>query len=389
MPTITHLDILPIATPAIADDLDSASETLVVRVTDENGVTGIGECDAAASVAESFLTMPGAHFWNQSPMEILQGRDPLELRANWEALYEGTIYSGRRGLGIHALSAIDIALHDLAARQIDQPVYKLIGGACRSMLRPYATIWPGMPHERSLTQMLDATFELFEKARELGFTAFKMEVLYFDLATDSQLVDAIRQGRKHLGDDATMMVDFGYRWNDWHAAKWVIDRIEDSNIYFAEAALSHDNLRGHARLSKQTGVRICGAEMAATRFEIREWIEVGKVAVVQPDINRCGGFTEIIRIAELAAMDGVQVIPHGWKTGITAACARHFQAACPNCEFIEFHAPELSTSLLRKHLVSPEPELRDGCMELPSGSGLGIDLNDDFVRQHTVRRCDG
>jgi L-alanine-DL-glutamate epimerase-like enolase superfamily enzyme len=208
-----------------------------------------------------------------------------------------------------------------------------------------------------------------------------MEVLYYEAATDRQLVDAVRQGRRQLGDDVTLMVDFGYRWRDWHAAKWVLDRVADSDLYFAEATLHHDDLIGHARLARRTGVRIGGAEFAATRFEVREWIERGKVAVVQPDINRCGGFTEIRRIADLAELYGVQVIPHGWKTGITAACGRHFQAATGNAPFFEFLSPELYDSALRRHLVGPEPTLADGKMALPEGPGLGVELNEAFLAQ--------
>ncbi|HXG24622.1 MAG TPA: enolase C-terminal domain-like protein, partial [Chthonomonadales bacterium] len=191
-------------------------------------------------------------------------------------------------------------------------------------------------------------------------------------------------GRRLLGDDITMMLDFGYRWRDWHAAKWVLDRITDCNIYFAEATLQHDDLYGHARLAEHTDIRICGAEHAATRWEIREWIEVGKVAIVQPDINRCGGLTEIRRIADLAELYGVQVIPHAWKTGITAACGRHFQAATINAPFFEFLSPHLYDSPLRRDLVSPEPTISEGHMALPDTPGLGVTLNEEVVWRYTL-----
>lgn len=381
MANIAKVEVLPLFAPAHSGaDCDGSVDTVVVRITDENGLTGIGECDAPPHVVKAYIEMPTAHIWSQNSIDLLIGRDPLELRAIWETLYDATQYPGRRGLGIHALSAIDIALHDLAAKQIGQPVYKLMGGARRKHLTPYATIFPGMPLGRKLNEILDQTFSLFDRARELGFRAMKMEVLYEDAATDRQLVDAIRQGRKHLGDETTMMVDFGYRWRDWHSAKWVLDRTADCNIYFAEACLQHDDLAGHARLSQNSGVRICGAEHAATRFEIREWIEVGRVSVVQPDINRCGGLTEIQRIADLAELHGVQVIPHGWKSGITAACGRHFHAAIINAEYFEFLSPHLYDSPLRTRLVTPEPKIEDGRMALPSDPGLGVELNEDFVR---------
>lgn len=318
-------------------------------------------------------------------VELLIGADPMETTALWERLYDATQYPGRRGIGIHALSAVDIALHDLVGKQVGRPVYTLMGGARRESLTPYATIFPGMPAGRSIRQLMDVIGGQFERAVALGFRALKMEVLFFDLVSDRELVGLIKEGRAMLGDEITMMLDFGYRWRDWHAAKWVLDRVVDCDIYFAEAALQHDDLHGHARLSMQTDVRICGAEYAATRWEVREWIEVGKVAVVQPDISRCGGLTEIRRIADMAELYGVQVIPHGWKTGITAAVGRHFQAATSNAPFFEYLSPELYDSPLRRDLVTPEPTISHGRMPLPDGPGLGITLKDGIIERYATR----
>jgi L-alanine-DL-glutamate epimerase-like enolase superfamily enzyme len=122
--------------------------------------------------------------------------------------------------------------------------------------------------------------------------------------------------------------------------------------------------------------------MAATRFECREWIERGRVDVLQPDVNRAGGLTEMARIAQLAELAGVLVVPHGWKTGITAAAARHFQAATPNVPFVEHLSADLFDSPLRRELVSPEPAIVDGAMELPTLPGLGIELDADAVERY-------
>jgi L-alanine-DL-glutamate epimerase-like enolase superfamily enzyme len=187
-----------------------------------------------------------------------------------------------------------------------------------------------------------------------------------------------------LGDGIMMALDFGYRWSSWHDALWVLQRLSDANIYFAEATLQHDDLEGHARLAAMSPIRICGAEAAAGRHEIREWIERGRVAVVQPNITRSGGLTEIRRIAEMAEMAGVQVIPHGWKTGITSAAGRHFQAACPAAPYFEYVSPAVFDSRLRRELTSPEATLKDGRMPLPTLPGLGIALNEQLVEELRV-----
>jgi L-alanine-DL-glutamate epimerase-like enolase superfamily enzyme len=384
---ITAVEVIPLATPhERADDLDGTVDTVLVRLTDADGRTGIGEADAPPDVVKAFIEMPSAHLWSQNPAQVLIGADPVEVTALWERLYEATIYPGRRGLGIHALSAIDVALHDLAGKQLGIPAYQLMGGARRQKLRPYCTIYPGLAGGRSVRELMALIERQFGQALSLGFRAVKMEVLFYDLVSDVELVGLIREGRRMLGDSITMALDFGYRWRDWYDAKWVLDRVADCDIYFAEATLQHDDLVGHARLAQSSPIRVCGGEFAATRFEIREWIEVGKVAVVQPDISRCGGLTEIRRIADLCELHGVQVIPHGWKTGILAQCGRHFQAACPASPLFEFISPHVYESPLRRDLVSPEPEVRDGLMDLPERPGLGIELNEEVVRRY---RTDG
>ena len=391
MAKIARLEVIPLAAPVqTADDLDGTTETVVVRVFDEDGRSGIGETDAPASVVKSFLEMPTQHLWSRNMSEVLIGGDPLELAAIWQRMYEGVFWPGRRGLGIHALSAVDVALHDLAGKQHGVPAYKLMGGARRERLRPYCTIYPGLPRGRSIETLMSEIGRQFEAALAGGYRAVKMEVLFFDLVTDAELVALIKRGRKMLGEGIQMALDFGYRWQNWHDARWVLDRITDCDIFFAEATLQHDDLEGHARLAETSSIRICGAEAAATRWEVREWLERGRVGVVQPNITRGGGLTEIRRIAELCELHGAEVIPHGWKTGITAAAGRHFQAACPAAPLFEVVSPKVFDSLLRRELVSPEPEPVDGTMALPDAPGLGIELNEELVqRLRTDRRADG
>ena len=380
MNAIAKFEVIPIAAPdAIADDLDGTTDTVIVKLTDEAGLSGIGETDAPPHVVKAFLEMPTAHLWSRNVQEILIGADPIEATGLWQKLYDGTFWPGRRGLGIHAISAIDIALYDLAGKQRNVPAYKLMGGARRERIRPYCTIFPGLAHGRGIEELMTEIGRQFEVALAVGFRAVKMEVLFYDLVTDRELVDLIRRGRKMLGDDIQMAVDFGYRWSNWHDALFVLDRIRDCDILFAEATLQHDDLDGHAELAARSPIRIGGAEAAATRFEIREWLTRGKVGVVQPNIGRSGGLTEIRRIADFCELMGAEVVPHGWKTGITSAVGRHFHAACGPAPVFEYVSPKVFNSVLRRELVSPEPEIFDGYMALPDRPGLGIDLNEEFA----------
>lgn len=372
------------AREADALDLDGSSETVVVRLTDEEGRRGIGEADAAATVVRELVLMADVHAWSRGLASVLVGRDPVPIRALHRELYESTLWHGRRGLGVHALSAVDVALHDLAGKQLGRPVVDLLGGAVRDATRPYATIYQGAPRGRTLGALMDMTAELFERALALGLRAVKMEVIWGDLVTDRQLVDCIREGRRLLGEEVDLLVDFGYRWRDWREALWTLSRLEDADLFLAEAALQHDDLAGHRRLAERAPMRIGGAEMAATVHECREWLREGGVDVLQPDVGRCGGLTELRRIAELAELEGALVVPHGWKSGITAAAGRHFQAATVNAPCFELLHPDLFDSPLRRELVRPEPPIVDGLMPVPSEPGLGIELDEDALARFGV-----
>jgi L-rhamnonate dehydratase len=381
---VSEVEVLALRASVDPEDLDSSSETVIVRLTDEDGRTGIGEADAPALAVRELVIMDDLHAWSRGLRSVVLGRDPFEREALWHDLYEATIYHGRRGLGIHALSAVDVALHDLAGKQLGRPVYQLLGGARRERIVPYATIWPGTAKGRTLGELMDASATLLRRALAVGFRAVKVELFFGEIARDSDLVDCIRESRRLVGDDVTLMLDFGYRWSDWRDALRVLSSVADCDVFFAEATLRHDDLAGHAKLAARSPIRIAGAEMAATAHECLEWLERAHVDVLQPDVNRCGGLTELRRIAELAAWWGAVVVPHCWKTGITVAASAHFQAATPNVPYVETLSPAVFASPLRAELTRPEPELVDGTLPLPDAPGLGIELVEDAVRRYRV-----
>jgi len=374
---ISSIEVIPFASKSPdTDEMDTSSSTVVVRLTDTEGRHGIGEADAPWLAVKAFIEMPTEHSWSQTISKTVIGLDPVEARANWDRLYQATLYPGRRGLGIHALSAIDIAMYDLAGKQLGLPAYKLLGGATRDCLQPYCTIYAGNAHGKASVPALIAAGERqMIKAIELGFTKLKLELLFGPFASDRDLVDIVRGTRKLIGDDISLALDFGYRWHSAADARQTLRRLAEFDIAFAEAVLQHDDLHGHAKLAHDGAIKLCGAEFAATRWEIREWINVGKVDIVQPDVTRSGGLTELMRIADLCEMHGVQVIPHGWKTGILVAASGHFHAAHNSCPSFEFISPEIFPSPLRQNLTTPEPKVNAGTFSLPGAPGIGVELS--------------
>ncbi len=380
---ITRIECLQLRSPhASPDDCDGAVDTAVIRITADNGMYGLGETDAPPNVIAALLETPTAHIWSRSARDILLNQNPLEVEALWDRLYEGTIYHARRGLGIMLMSAIDIALHDLRGKLLGLPVYQIAGGAARPEITPYATLFPSMPQGRSWAEMQKSCFSLIEKARELGFRAMKMEMLFYDLVSDRELIRFIYECRKLIGDECDFMIDVGYRWKNSNKALTVLRAVEDARLFFVETPLHTDDLDGLARLAEATSTPVAAGEFLQTRHEFRELMDRGHCDVIQPDMGRVGGLTEALRCARMAGERGLYCVPHAWKTGLTAAATRHFGAAVPNCPYTELFHQDLFPSFLRSHLAKPEIELHDGRWRLPTLPGIGVDLD-----QATVEQC--
>jgi L-rhamnonate dehydratase len=364
------------------EDLDSSSETLLLEVEDVEGRVGIGEADTASRAGAALIDMEDVHRWNGSFRGVLLGADPFTIAELWARMAERTSYAGPSGIARHTLAGLDIALHDLAGKQLGRPAFQLLGGARREFLSPYATVYAGAARGRSLGELMERSRRLLERALAAGFRAVKLELIFEEAASDRQLVDCIHEARRTVGEEIELLVDFGYRWSHWRDALAVLRAVEDCRLWLVEAALAHDDLTGHARLAARAEPRIGGAELATTLEECVAWLEIGRVDVLQPDVARAGGLTGMRRIAELAAVRGAEVVPHCWKTGINAAAARHFQAASPNVPLIEMLTPELFDSPLRSELVRGEPALREGRLPLPDRPGLGIELVPEAVEAY-------
>ena len=383
---ITRIECLQFRAPqAKPGDCDGAVDTAVIRITADNGLFGLGETDAPPNAIAALLLAPSAHIWSLGIRDLLIGENPLEVERLWDKVYEGTIYHGRRGLGIMLMSAIDIALHDLRGKALGLPVCETLGGPARQNVLPYATLFPGMSQGRSWNDLARQCLSLMESAISQGFRAIKIETLFDDLISDRQWVDFIRECRQLVGDDRALMVDVGYRWKNFKEALWALRRVEDMQLLFVETPLHTDDLDGLARLAAATTTPVAAGEFLQTRHEFRELIERGGCDVIQPDLGRVGGLTEALRCAHMASEKGLYCIPHAWKTGLTVAATLHFGAVVPNCPYVEFFDPALFPSLLRSRLAGPDPQLQNGTWRLPTTPGLGVALNPEALERYVVR----
>lgn len=362
------------------DYCDTAQDNAVVRVATNTGLVGIGEVESNPWVIKALIESPSSNAYTRSLGELLLNQDPTDPEAIWDHLYRQSFLVGRRGAGICALGALDMAVWDVFGKASAQPIWRLLDSqAGKSTVVPYASL---LPTGRTLGAYRGSLLAKARWAVEAGFRAVKLEILirgpfaqYGLQQSNDAIVDLVAAGRAAVGPDIDLIVDVGYCWTDWQEAAQVMRRLEQHNLFFIETPLMPDDLDGYAKLAQATAIPIAAGELLQTRFEFADLMDRGNVHVVQPDVGRVGGITEAVRVAKMARERGKLVVPHCWKSGIGIAASTHLATVSPNCPYFEFLPAVTSESTLRKELVDNDPVPVDGQLPVPSLPGLGVKLN--------------
>jgi L-alanine-DL-glutamate epimerase-like enolase superfamily enzyme len=369
---ITGVETIYLRQPQVKQQCDSGQDALIVKVTTDAGITGIGEVDSSPMAVKGAIEGPFSHTTAAGLRESILGEDPLQTEYLWHKMYRANIYAGRRGIGIHAMSGIDLALWDIKGKALGLPVWKLLGGGFHKKLRCYASsLFGPTPKE---------TYDLARRFRDRGFQAVKFgwDPMGRDAKTD---IDLVRQGRKGLGDDGDLLIDAGLVWD----AKTALQRaraFEEFNIFWLEEPLRPDDYEGYRKLSEATSIRIAAGEEESNRLSYLDLMDRGKIDVVQIDLTRCGGLTEAMKIASLAYDRGLVVANHGFTTYINVTAALHFLNSIPNALIVEFVAEEKTT--LRDEITKQKIHAQDGYLLIPDASGLGIDLDEERIEKFRV-----
>ena len=386
---ITRIDCHVLLVPDYDDQAcSSAQDNLVVEIHTDEGITGIGETDTNPWVARKCIRARGTHCMGLGLEEMLLGEDPLEPERIWNKLYSGSKMTGRRGAVICAMGAIDMALWDICGKAAGKPIYELLGGAAKPHITPYASL---IPASRTLDGYRHDLVAAAARAKGIGFRAGKMEVCINGpyshngiQESNDAIVDIVAACREAVGPDFVMMADVAYCWASPQEALEVIEKLAPFDLFFIETPIDIDDLDGYAYLADHSPVPIAAGEWQNTHWEFLDLADRGKLAVLQPDVGRVGGFSEIRKVGHLAAERGLQIVPHCWKTGIGIAASAHFAAATECCRYIEFMPADLCDSVLRKELVKDELQMVDGVIPLPEKPGLGIELNRDALDRYAA-----
>jgi len=351
---------------------DGSYDNCVILIHTDEGVTGLGETESLAPAIQAIINGPSAHNHAQALKEVLIGCDPRDPEL-WQRMYESTDYVGRRGLVMHAIGGVDLALWDLRGKLQGKPVHVLLGGARRGRLPAYGTIYP-------IERTPEGVKRQIKRGQEMNLRAFKLCADPWwmdDLKLTGQLLLAAREA---AGPQAKLIVDAALSYRTAEEGLGLIPVLLDAGIWFLEAPLPLDDVEGHARMAGH-GLPLGVGDLGLTH--VREFIEMmdhGGADICQPDITEVGGFTGILKIAEAATQRGKRVITHGYKTNIEIAANLHFLAAQKNEEILEY---SLSHSPLRWETTQELlPVESDGCVRVPQAAGLGVTLNPEAVRKY-------
>ncbi|WP_155160537.1 mandelate racemase/muconate lactonizing enzyme family protein [Sansalvadorimonas verongulae] len=371
---ITDVEVIHLRVPVPGETCTWGEDALIVRIHTDEGITGLGESDSSPMVIKALIETPNSNLYCYGLKELLIGENPLEIARLWQKMYWASNYVGRRGAGIHAISAIDIALWDIAGQFYGVPLHTLLGGKFRDRIRAYGTFIPADKPEDNR----EIALGLVEK----GFTSMKFGggVLGDDPEVDYQIVKNVREA---IGPDIELQIDLATRWKTSGHALRMCKRLEPFNLNWVEEPVLADDEKGYTKLSNLSDQRIAGGEALTTVHEFKEFLERFGTCIVQPDITRCGGISEMRKIYDMAVMHGTQLIPHGFSTGILLSASVHFLASCEHGTLMEYSE---STSPLVNDggLVTNPVQFKDGYLEVPDLPGLGIELNDDMVREYQV-----
>lgn len=383
---ITRIDCHVLLVPDYdTEACSSAQDDLVVEIHTDEGITGVGETDTNPWVAHACIQARGTHCMGLGLEEMLIGADPLQPEAVWLKLYSDSKMTGRRGALICAMGAIDMALWDIKGNALGVPIYKLLGGAVKDHITPYASL---LPTGRTLAEYRASLLDKLRQAKATGFATAKLEICingpYSHNALqepNDAIVEMVAGCRQIVGADFVLMVDVAYAWSNAKQALAVLDRLSPYDLFFLETPLDIDDLDGYAFLYEHSPIPIAAGEWQNTHFEFLDLADRGRVDVLQPDIGRVGGFTEARKVCQIATERGRLIVPHCWKSGIGIAASAHLAAATACCPYIEFLPAELSESALRRELLTSDLPFVNGKIPLPEEPGLGIELNRDALEK--------
>lgn len=355
----------------------------LVEVETDEGVTGWGECFGPGNIA---LANKGIVEKVIQPMIL--GDDPMDRDVIWHKVYNLMRDHGQKGMPLQALSGVDIALWDIAGKVAGLPIYKLIGGAHRTRVSVYGY---GMMLRREDVNAMESRFKDEAAAiRDMGFVATKMKV-GLGPKDDVKLATAVREG---IGDDFRFMVDANHCYTTSDAF-YVGRALEELDAYWFEEPVAPEDYDGYRELRAGLNVNISGGEAEFNRWGWRALLESRGLDIAQPEVCALGGISEYLRVLALCHAHFTPVINHVWGSAVAISANLQLLAAMPPLPGGLFPAEPMlefdtTDNKFRDQLLTEPLDIQGqvartgGYARVPSGPGLGIEPDRDFIKHFTV-----
>ena len=341
---------------------------LIVEVFTDDGHVGIGNAALSPHVTKETI--------DRYLAPLLIGADPWDVEYLWQHMYRRTMAFGRKGIGMVAISAVDIALWDVLGKTAKHPVYRLLGGRTKARIPVYAS--------RLYSTPLDELAAEARSYQEQGYRAMKLRFGWGP--TDGaegmrRNVELVQTVRDAVGNDIDIMADAYMGWTlDY--AKRMLPLLEPLNLRWLEEPVIPDDIHGYAELKAYGRVPIAGGEHEFTLYGFRELLEARAVDYIQFDTNRVGGITQARKVAALAEAHSVPVVPHAGQMH-----NYHVVMASLNSPIAE-HFPLVDVEVgneLFWYIFKGEPKARDGYVDLDdTAPGLGLTIDEDALREFEI-----
>jgi D-galactarolactone cycloisomerase len=344
----------------------------ILKVSTDEGITGWGEgCEGPAAAVVKHILEP-----------MLKGQDPINRIGLWQMMFDA-LYNANLavGFGGSAISALDTALWDIAGKAKSMSVSELLGGRIRDKIAVYAT---GLYYSEG-----EMEGRLIEEALgyvEAGYRGMKTKVGGLPIVEDVRRVAAIREA---IGPNIELMVDANQAFNATSAIR-IGNRLAEYDILWFEEPVNAHDLEGYLQIKAALPMAIAGGENLRTRFEFNHFLTRRAYDIVQPDVINVGGITEMRNVAMTANALGIQVNPHVWGSPIMIAATLHVAATihpCPPARNPEPYAQapvmefDRTPSAIREELCTEPFDQKDGFVEVPTGPGLGIEIDEEALKR--------
>jgi D-galactarolactone cycloisomerase len=343
------------------------SATLVEVLTDE-GISGWGEAFAQGLEPPEIA----ATVIDRALRPLVVGADPLDTEVLWHRMYHTTRDYGRKGSVVAGISAVDIALWDIAGKFHKVPVYTLLGGAFRTRVQPYATGFYRIQGQGEAKRLAEEAIRHFDA----GYSLMKVKLGY-GVADDIACMREIK--RAIQGKPITLMIDTNHAYGRAEALR-LGRALEEYDLRWYEEPVAPEDIQGYVELRNKLSMPIAGGENEHTLYGFREFLGAGAVDIAQPDLGSCGGISAARHIVTLAQSHGVQVNPHVWGSAIAQAASLQVIAAVPIAHHSLYaQEPVLeydrSSHPFRRQLISEPIRQIDGWIEISSKPGLGVEVD--------------